>query len=725
MLHFLLSFVLLQFRSVVIRIQNLFLLSRREYQRILKATFFLVFILFFIFYQIELGQITPDDAEESIGHFVTLNLNFLFAFFAFYSFLRNIIKLRFDLSSRKRSFKANLTFAFIFISVPAIIAHFLASGFNFYFLDNWLNHQYEQARTQSQSISSGYSFTMFQLLKNQAQVVDMRNESFMLEELNEVIQQFQIKGIAFYSLQHELIAKRTKSESLEREWSPLSTQEKSKLQQQGWLFLAQKSHTRLIFRYFLISQYSQKIIETFGESSPEVAQSLWILDEQYSKSESLQKSKRFLRVYYTSGFLFMTALLLFGATWFAFYLAKRFVYPIERLSEATKELLKEEGLGYQLRLDKNSYSNTDFERLITSFNFMSAELLAHRLRLKENLHFIELTLEHIESGVISMQPDGIVTTANRAAKEFFQADFQVGQSLESALNQEVFVQLESMRNFDDRSNHHRQDLVLNPDKQPLHLTITCLKLADSHEDKDFLGCVYVCENLSEIQRLERVKAWRDVARRIAHEIKNPLTPIRLSAEYIQRKYSTQVQDATTLKRYCTMVVQEVNQLQMMVDEFSKFARTPECILQKGDLNAVIHATANFFSNVFPKNIQLHIETDESLPDLNIDAEQLKQALVNLIDNAAASIVDTGDIYLRTRFDKDLSMAMIEVEDNGTGVPVAMRNKIFEPYVTGKENGTGLGLAIVLQIVSDHLGFIRYNPVQTGGSNFRIELPAHS
>ena len=718
-----LSFIFLQLRPVLARIQSLFLLSRREYQRILKATFFFCFILFFIFYQIELGQTKPDDAEKSIGHFLTLNLNFLFTFFAFYSFLRNIIKLRFDLSSRKRSFQANLTFAFIFISAPAIVAHFLASGFNFYFLDNWLNHQYEQARIQSQSLSSGYSQAMFQLLKNQAQVIEMQSESIMLEELEPVIQKFQIQGIAFYNLEYELLAKQTQSKSLEREWSPLSVKERQQLQKQGWLFLSQKAHTRLIFRYFLIFPALNQIIEVFSESSQEVAQSLWVLDEQYSKSESLQKSKRFLRVYYISGFLFMTALLLFGATWFAFYLAKRFVYPIERLSEATKELVKEEGLGYQLQLDKDSHSNTDFERLMTSFNLMSAQLLEHRLRLKESLHFIELTLEHIESGVISIQSNGIITTANRAAKELFQSSLPKGKTLEETLNSDVFRHLESMKKEFDATSHHRQDLILTKNEKPLHLTITCLKLADSDAKQNFW--VYVCENFSEIQRLERVKAWRDVARRVAHEIKNPLTPIRLSAEYIQRKYSNQVQHADTLKQYCTMIVQEVNQLQMMVDEFSKFAKIPECVLQKGDLNAVIETTAHFFANALPQQITLHLEPCQHFPYLDIDAEQLKQALVNLIDNAVASIRDSGDIYLRSKFEQDLSMAIIEVEDNGSGVPAVMREKIFEPYVTGKKEGTGLGLAIVSQIVSDHHGFIRYHSVITGGSLFRIELPVNS
>ena len=264
----------------------------------------------------------------------------------------------------------------------------------------------------------------------------------------------------------------------------------------------------------------------------------------------------------------------------------------------------------------------------------------------------------------------------------------------------------------------RELTIINND-EPLHISVTLLTLENL--EKKRVGMISVYENVTEIQRFQRAHAWRDVARRIAHEIKNPLTPIQLSAQRIRRKY-LDLPDAEVLDQATQTIVKEVEGLKNMVKEFSSFARLPESNLQPDNLNATIEEAVQLYRNALSEKVLLITELDDQLPRFSLDHEQMKRVFINLIDNALVAIEGEGEIRVSTHFDSELKMVRTEVSDTGAGVPPEIRTRLFEPYITTQKNGTGLGLSIVAQIISDHHGFIRHQNVVSGGSCFSIELP---
>jgi two-component system nitrogen regulation sensor histidine kinase NtrY len=255
----------------------------------------------------------------------------------------------------------------------------------------------------------------------------------------------------------------------------------------------------------------------------------------------------------------------------------------------------------------------------------------------------------------------------------------------------------------------------------VHVEVSTLPLETGEGER--AGLVVMIEDVSNLQRTQRALAWREVAKRVAHEIKNPLTPIQLSAQRIRRRYlDSLAEDGMVLDQCTQTIINEVASLKTMVNEFSQFAKLPESRLIPDDLNAVIGEMARFYQGGLPDSIQIALELDERLPRLPLDREQMKRVFTNLIDNAAASIRGHGTITLRTAYLADACAVLAEVLDDGMGVPEEVRGRLFEPYTSTKEGGTGLGLTIVNQIVSDHEGYIRYSDRKPHGSVFSIELP---
>jgi two-component system nitrogen regulation sensor histidine kinase NtrY len=219
-----------------------------------------------------------------------------------------------------------------------------------------------------------------------------------------------------------------------------------------------------------------------------------------------------------------------------------------------------------------------------------------------------------------------------------------------------------------------------------------------------------------------MEAWREVARRIAHEIKNPLTPIQLSAQRLRRRYQSQFSDDDTVFEECTlMIIKQVDELKNLVNEFSNFARMPASNPTSNNLNNVVSEALVLFQEGH-KEITFRFNGAPDLPNFNLDREQIKRAVINLLDNAVSAVAEEGLIELTTSFNPALQMATLTVSDNGSGIPQNDKPRLFEPYFSTKKTGTGLGLAIVSTIVSDHNGYIRVKDNPPKGTKFIIELP---
>jgi PAS domain S-box-containing protein len=395
--------------------------------------------------------------------------------------------------------------------------------------------------------------------------------------------------------------------------------------------------------------------------------------------------------------------------------------------------------------------------LADSFNQMTAELEENRRRLEtsattlkeknqaleERRDYIETVLNSLSTGVVSLDQNDCVTTMNAAAASILKLSEAppAWAKLSSLLNHEDRIVLERLIKRARRAGRAAEQSQLTRGSAvssiPVALTVTALSPASGGER----GVVVVIDDLSELLTAQRAAAWSEVARRIAHEIKNPLTPIQLSAERIARQFGVRVNgdengagnghlttsDDDELKRVveeCTSsITREVAGLKSLVDEFSRFARMPDAQKSDTSLNDVVTQAAALYEDRLD-GVKLHLDLHADLPSAMLDGEQMKRVFVNLIDNALEALTSASEreITVSTKLDAPRDTLIAEVADSGEGIPGADFKRLFQPYFSTRGRGTGLGLAIVQRIVTEHGGKIRAENNLPHGARFVVELP---
>jgi two-component system nitrogen regulation sensor histidine kinase NtrY len=444
---------------------------------------------------------------------------------------------------------------------------------------------------------------------------------------------------------------------------------------------------------------------------------------------------------YLSFFLMVTLMILVSATWMGLYLAKRITRPVQLLAAGAREI----GAG---RLDHRIEPETvdEFGSLVDAFNTMAAELSASQRTLErsrvdlERQHievegrrrYIETILERIATGVVSIDAAGRITTINPAAARLLQlGSTDVGQPVAQVFGRPDLEPIAGMlrRVHDGTPADAAQEVALARDGREVHLAAAATTLIA--EDGGSEGTVLVFDDVTPLFRAQRVAAWRDVARRLAHEIKNPLTPIQLSAERMRRQFASADEPARALVEECTeTIVGEVDSLKGLVDEFAQFARMPAPRTVPTDLHRVLDETLALYAGLF-RSITIEREFAARLPRVRVDPEQLKRVVINLVDNAVEALdgqssnggrPDGGRITVGTEHDVTNGVARITIADNGPGIPDADREKLFMPYYSTKRRGSGLGLAIVRRIIAEHGGSIEVGRNEPSGTRFAIDLP---
>lgn len=440
----------------------------------------------------------------------------------------------------------------------------------------------------------------------------------------------------------------------------------------------------------------------------------------------------------------ITFLLLFAATWMAMYLAKGITEPIQALAEATEKVARGDFSG-----KVECWAEDELAMLVASFNKMIADLRESRQRLEESARqlqainqtlderrrYIETVLESLSTGVLSLDTAGRLTTINPAARRILHLTdmptptASVAEVVAPLLGEQNLAAVTKLIRRALRTGFATGELELHTSGGPTHLVVTASALRD--EAGTAQGVVVMLEDITELVKAERQAVWSEVARRMAHEIKNPLTPIQLSAERIARHvgregFSRSDQQCRQLIDECTTtILSEVHTLQRLVNEFARFARLPEAHLVEGSLNDVVVATTTLYQDrLNGVVIETHLAPD--LPPVKLDMGQMKQALVNLIDNALQAMEGiSGErrIVLRTDYLAERDQVRLTVADTGQGISPEDKGKLFTPYFSRKEQGTGLGLAIVHRIVTEHHGRIRVEDHLPRGAAFIIELPA--
>jgi nitrogen fixation/metabolism regulation signal transduction histidine kinase len=466
--------------------------------------------------------------------------------------------------------------------------------------------------------------------------------------------------------------------------------------------------------------------------------------------QDLVSKQRRVRLLGLSTLGLMTLILLFVSSWVAIYLARGIATPIKALAEASNEIARG-NLNHRV----TTIADDELALLAESFNQMTAQLEENRsrieagaaelrdtnLELRERRNYIETVLQSLSTGVISLDENDCVTTLNAsAARMLALVDKAEGNpALSSLIGSEDWLVVDRLLRRARRAGHATEQTQLGSGALPVSMTASALP--DSRGPRR--GVVLVIEDLSELLAAQRAAAWSEVARRMAHEIKNPLTPIQLSAERIAKSYGRATNGAgngTSLvaderlddKRVaaviseCTeTIAREVAGLKAMVDEFSRFARLPATRLEQANLNDVITHAAGLYRERLD-GVSLTLDLDRELPLSMLDIEQIKRVFVNLVDNALESLAAVSDekqITITTSHDSERSVLRAEVADTGQGIEPADFRRLFEPYFSRRDSGTGLGLAIVQRIILEHGGHIRAERNHPRGAKFVIELPA--
>lgn len=436
----------------------------------------------------------------------------------------------------------------------------------------------------------------------------------------------------------------------------------------------------------------------------------------------------------------VTAVLTFAAIWVGFYLARGLSGPIQLLAQGTQEIAQG---NLEHRIPE--VGDDELGILVQSFNRMTSDLRQTTEELVSRRLYMETLLNNIGIGVISVDADNRVETLNHAAQSMIAAGGS-SPSLETSLqlpanhslhlNQcvppDLYVlimelQIRLQQGEGDTVSCDRS-ILLQTEAKHLHLSVSSLK----NNLGNPVGYVILIDDSTELVKAQRIAAWREVAQRIAHEIRNPLTPIQLSAQRIQKRLSKTPdsdQLASDAERVVVLdgtsiILGQVDVLRQLVNEFSHFARMPRASLQLADLNQIVTETVDMYRALHSK-YSIIAELDSSIPSLSLDPVQIGQMLVNLLDNAINALeqCETGsEIKVQTKLSKDKSLARLRVYDNGPGVPDTDKSRLFEPYFSTRKEGTGLGLAIVSTIAQDHGGQVRVGDNKPRGAVFTVELP---
>ncbi|HYC93829.1 MAG TPA: ATP-binding protein [Thermoanaerobaculia bacterium] len=424
----------------------------------------------------------------------------------------------------------------------------------------------------------------------------------------------------------------------------------------------------------------------------------------YRDFQQLYTQRGRLKATQTMLFLAVTLAILFGTLWTSIYASRRITVPIKALAEATSTLA---GGHYGHRV--NVEATDEVGRLITSFNDMSATLAEQRRQLTETNRFMTTVLESVSTGIIAFTDELQVLSINRAAARMLElGSVSAGASLATLLRGDLEPVAQAIHELTSNRARTREVAVIVSGE--LHyLELSAARLGSG------AGWVLAIENSTQLVQAQKLAAWNEAARRIAHEIKNPLTPIQLSAERIARKFG---REQPAIEEGCRIIVDEVAQLNRMVDEFARFARMPAIHLRHAQLAEILQQAAGLYRDTKP-HVSISVDVAPDL-ELLMDPEQIRRAVGNLLKNAVEA-TESGEIRVSAR--RAPHRVVIEVADPGRGVPDSDKDKLFLPYFSTKGRGTGLGLAIVHRIVRDHDGQIHVHDNHPKGTRFEIELPA--
>ncbi len=718
--------------------------ARRRVRRIVTGAVCIILILTItgIYFEFNPAHLMANNVIV----YALVNVNVILLLALVLLVLRNLLKLYYE---RRRGaigtkFRAKLVTAFVGLALtPSVLLFVVANGLINRSIESWFNSQVESTLKDSQEvvkkIGDETDRRLSRLTSTLARQIDVSDltrpaDNFALKVyLEEKLHEHQVDALQILtadqksflnvrneSLSKDLLIEKKTPDQVDRAMSGKIVVERQQVGSGRVVraVSALESGTGkdrklglLVVSRYVPNDLTKKMESVIGA---------------YREYKQLEMFGDPLKVSYLITFLLITLLIIFSAIWFGFYLARGITEPIKALVEGTRAVS-----GGNLDIHVAREGDDEIGYLVDAFNAMTADLKRGKewleqsnTELESRRVYMERVLERIGAGVVSLDRRGRVTTINRAAEAMLGIqgvevlDSHYRRVFSPALIEparELFREIARSRL--DRLEAQRSVTVGG---RLLTLLISVSVLTD-WEGKGS-GMVLVFEDLTELVKAQKLAAWREVAQGIAHEIKNPLTPIQLATQRLRKKYLEKAPDFHAVFQECTsVIINQVKGLMELLNEFSGFARMPEPRPGACDLHKIIQETISLYSG-HSRVVRFETELDDRLGPIQADEEQLKRVFINLIDNAIDVTPDAGRLNIRTFCDNFQEMVKIEVSDDGPGISEEDRNRLFLPYFTTKRRGTGLGLAIVHRIIADHDGTIEVRDSVPQGATFEIRLP---
>lgn len=721
-------------------------IMRRKRERIIIViTVAVVLVLSFLEYHL-FREETILPASSNVLIYGLININAILIILLIFLIVRNVVKLIFErrhgvIGSKLRT---KLVAAFVGLSlIPTVVLFIVSIGFLSYSVDTWFSMKIGDALNQTIELAQLYYRQTADNAKFNARQISediTRNRLYQKDRglyLKMLIEQRQktfrshILEVYLDNPKQRLLVKDEGNPDLDA--APLSPKaiediflgnEVSTISQAGagdlvsgavpiYSFSSPQEVIGVVVVSFHLTKALTDKISVISKTS-----------EQYGQLNLLKNPLKFSYIITLS---LVTLLIIFSATWFGLFLAKGITVPIQDLADATHKIAQGD-LDHQIDIvadDEIGVLADSFNRMTRDLKKSNQRLERVNLDLEQRRKYMETVLRNVSAGVISIDQDGVITTINRAAEKMLNIKTErvLAKRYAGLLDAEHLILVdEILRELRESSECFIEKQIELTIKDSV-LTFLMATTVISDEEGSDMGMVVVFEDLTQLQKAERAAAWREVARRMAHEIKNPLTPIQLSAQRLQKKFGGLVGEDNGVFQECTnTIISQVDVLKNMVDEFSRYARMPVTTPTINDLNDVITEAVVLYQDAH-KEIAFDFQKGGDIPRMNLDAAQIKRVMINLLDNAVAAVNKSdGRIEIRTSFNGSRHQALVEVADNGSGIPPAYKGKMFEPYFSTKRSGTGLGLAIVSSIIADHHGHLSVRDNRPRGTVVAFELP---
>ena len=714
----------------------------------------IILILFLTRAEIKLTQLSADaNWGSNIAIFGVINIVILLVILLVYLVSRNVVKLLMESRSNPlaKRLRTKLVLCFVGLSlVPTMLLFFAAAGFINNTVHNWFNSKVENSLSESLEVAQTYyKSSASNALYYGRQISGFIKEQKLLNDSNlpklkELIRQkqkeYNLGVVEVYSAQREELVRATNPDLPKGEFTnPSSEDIKRGLAGKELSSINQAGKADLIRGIVPItSNWNESDVVGVVVVNYYVPYSLVSkmkeITESYHEFRQLKILKNPIRSGYIITLFLITTVIVFFSYWMGVYLANGMTRPIQELVEATRAVA--DG-NLDIRIE--SHSVDEIGMLVDSFNRMTDDLRTKQQALNSsNLElsrinqeierrrqYMEIVLRNLAAGVISVDREGVVRTINTSAERLLNANTGnvLGRNFRNVIKDkhlEIVTELLRGLSASQHDSISRQvSLDVRGNRLVLNLHLTMLR----DENGETLGMVMVLDDLTQMMRAQRMAAWREVARRIAHEIKNPLTPIQLSAQRLRKRYLSRFSEDETVFDECTeMIIKSVDELKNLVNEFSNFARLPTIQPEPNDLNVLVRETLTLYQEGH-RGVVFSFGQDDKLPQITIDRDQIKRVIINLLENAVAAMEGQGNVTITSRYDAELRIVALAIADDGPGILPEDKPRLFEPYFSTKKSGTGLGLAIVSSIIADHGGFVRVRDNEPHGAVFLIELPA--